>query len=211
MRPAELTEVQYLSFQTSKLYGWPLFFYKKAWTGIFAKSLTTDDNPSTNIIEQMESELAREKMEVDLQKRTMGNALGLSYLNQLQDVLRELQDVKEAQKKSEEKWGERQALMDKQLKELRQINSRASTTMETIRLFSPREPDHITKWKSVFQRSYGMPLKHLGPQSNTLPDVFVEGLEKRASVHWLRRWNRHENNCMYYEEWECLPSREKKS
>lgn len=68
----------------------------------------------------MESELAREKMEVDLQKRTMGNALGLSYLNQLQDVLRELQDLKEAQKKSEEKWGERQALMDKQLKELRE-------------------------------------------------------------------------------------------
>ena len=63
--------------------------------------MTADHNAGTNIIEQMESELMKEKItNVNMWKKTMGNTMGFSIMNQLQDVLKEVQQLKDQQKQS---------------------------------------------------------------------------------------------------------------
>lgn len=72
--------------------------------------MTADHNAGTNIIEQMESELMKEKItNVNMWKKTMGNTMGFYIMNQLQDVLKEAQQLKDQQKQS-----------DKELKALQQ-------------------------------------------------------------------------------------------
>lgn len=70
---------------------------------------------------------------------------------------------------------------------------RLHADIETIRIFSPTEPERVDRWKSAFKQSYGMLYDLLEPHSENLPEIFVEAIEKRASVQRLYRWGRPEN------------------
>jgi len=65
--------------------------------------------------------------------------------------------------------------------------------VKTIRLFASLEPERVARWKAVFKRFYGMPFERIDPVINTLPDVLVDVMNKRASVHWLKKWRRPSN------------------
>ena len=84
LRPRELNAVRYILIPNSTEY-WPFYFFfffafhKKAWTAIKAKTTTADHNAGTDIIKQMDTELAKEEItKVDMQTKIMGNAMGFS-------------------------------------------------------------------------------------------------------------------------------------
>ena len=66
--------------------------------------------------------MRKEQLTVETENKRLGNEMGFSYIDQLQAIVAELKDVKEAQKKSDEaqkKSDERQALMGEQIRNLR--------------------------------------------------------------------------------------------
>ena len=142
--------------------------------------------------------------------------MGFSIMTQLQHVMKEVEQLKEQQKRSDKElealrqqsWGAdfiivRAATLDDWAAKRHQSfddhrislvhGGKLRADIETIRFFSPSEPGRVELWKSAFKQSYGLLYERLERQSENLPDIFVEVLEKRASVQWLLKWGSREN------------------
>lgn len=60
--------------------------------------------------------------------------------------------------------------------------------VDTIRYFASPEPERVEKWKAVFQKFYGMLFECVDPVINMFADVLIDVMNKRAGVHWLKKW-----------------------
>ena len=50
---------------------------------------------------------------------------------------------------------------------------RLHADIETIKIFTPTEPERIDRWKSAFREAYGILFDRLEPQSEHLRDIFA--------------------------------------
>lgn len=175
-----------------------------------AKDLAVNPNPDAATINKMKAELSRETVtEVDPATRTIANALGLSLKQQLQNLHDEVHQLHENQSRYQEELSGsdflivRAATMDDWAEDRDPDfedgqnalvhGGKLPSDVKTIRLFASLEPERVTRWKVVFKRFYGMPFERIDPVINTLPDVLVDVMNKRASVHWLKKWRRPSN------------------
>lgn len=175
-----------------------------------AKDLAVNPNPDAATINKMKAELSRETVtEVDPATRTIANALGLSLKQQLQNLHDEVHQLHENQSRYQEELSGsdflivRAATMDDWAEDRDPDfedgqnalvhGGKLPSDVKTIRLFASLEPERVTRWKVVFKRFYGMPFERIDPVIHTLPDVLVDVMNKRASVHWLKKWRRPSN------------------
>lgn len=61
------------------------------------------------------------------------------------------------------------------------------------RSLEPTEPERVSRWKSQFNRYYGMPFSSIVEIIDTLPDTVVEVMNRRASVQRMKVWRKGYN------------------
>ncbi|OJJ79010.1 uncharacterized protein ASPGLDRAFT_53040 [Aspergillus glaucus CBS 516.65] len=127
----------------------------------------------------------------------------MSFVNQLRQlqselcsVREELHDVREqnlttidffiVRASTLDEWAEdRDPIWDDDRND-RVHGGRLRTDVKTTLYYEPMEPEKVSRWKSLFNRYYGMPFSSIVEIIGTLPDTVVEVMNRRASVQRMK-------------------------
>lgn len=179
--------------------------------GILAKELLGTSNPDRAELSQLSQEVSQEALTtVDHTTQTITNQLGMSFVNQLRQlqselhgVREELHDVREqnlttidffiVRASTLDEWAEdRDPIWDDDRND-RVHGGRLRTDVKTAIYYEPMEPERVSRWKSLFNRYYGMPFSSIVEIIGTLPDTVVEVMNRRASVQRMKVWQKGYN------------------
>lgn len=179
--------------------------------GILAKELLATSNPDRAELSQLSQEVSQEALTtVDHTTQTITNQLGMSFVNQLRQlqselhgVREELHDVREqnlttidffiVRASTLDEWAEdRDPIWDDDRND-RVHGGRLRTDVKTALYYEPTEPERVSRWKSLFNRYYGMPFSSIVEIIGTLPDTVVEVMNRRASVQQMKVWRKGYN------------------
>lgn len=177
--------------------------------GILAKELLATSNPDRTELSQLSQEVSQEALltTVDHTTQTITNQLSMSFVNQLRQlqselygIREELHDVREqnlttidffiARASTLDEWAEDRDPIWDDVRNDRVHGGRLRTDVKTALYYEPTEPERVSRWKSQFNRYYGMPFSSIVEIIGTLPDTVVEVMNRRASVQRMKVWRK---------------------
>lgn len=171
--------------------------------GILAKELLATSNPDRAELGQLSQEVSQEALTtVDHTTQTITNQLGMSFVNQLRQlqselhgIREELHDVREQNLTTIDFFIVRASTLDEWAEDRDTIwdGGRLRTDVKTALYYEPTEPERVSRWKSQFNRYYGMPFSSIVEIIGTLPDTVVEVMNRRASVQRMKVWRKGYN------------------